>query len=150
MIHYTNLSRGILCPHQDWLDGEGYPKKWVRIQSTQCEQKLWADVLKTLGPQFYMDVASGERVMVHDHSERDRESRAMWQGLSWIRFALNREWFGKETHSVVRNGCNVTPYWKRAFNNLSRPDRAQLKYYGSFALLDLEEVRLKSCWKRND
>jgi len=147
MKHYINLSRGVYCPHFDVLWNRETPYNWVRIQSTQCEQKLWAEILRTLGPQFYMDAAQGTTIVLHDQSEKNRETRAMRQGLSWIRYALDATWFGKETQSFVR-GHDVTAYWRHTYRNLSKSDRAQLKFYRDFASPFVSSVSLESCWQK--
>lgn len=142
--NFINLTRGIYCAHApDILTG---PVNWVRIQSTQCEQKMWPEILRGLGAQFYMATAYGP-VVVHDCSERNRETRAMWQGLSWIRYVLNRVWYNQEVTETSRSGMNTTHYWRRNFENLSKADIRAIRY---FTPLDdgREQVSLESCWKR--
>jgi hypothetical protein len=147
MRHYINLSNGVRCPHYSMIKYVlKEPIYWMRIQSTQCEQKLWPQILRTLGPQFYMDAAS-RPLLIHDQSERNRETRAMWQGLSWVRYALNRAWYGLDTQSFTRSGLDVTLQWREAYRSLTKSDRAQLNYYRQFTGTS---INLTSCWKRED
>lgn len=124
MIHYANLTRGLLCPH---LPGERV--HYVRIQSTWCEQKRWGDILVGVGPDMLYRLAVGEAVMVHDLSERDRVSRALWQGLAWVRFACTLAWCDKELPTLSRNGMDVTAYWASAWRALNGRERRAITYY---------------------
>ncbi|MBF6332449.1 hypothetical protein [Nocardia transvalensis] len=86
-VHFANLTRGLLCPHL-----VGYEVRYTRIQSTSCEQKRWHDVIFGAGPDLLMTMALGRLAIVHDQSERPRETRAMWQGLVFVRRACEHLW----------------------------------------------------------
>lgn len=124
--HYRNLSRGNLC---GCLAPNARP---IRIQSTACEQKLWGNVLTTLGADMLYELANGTSCIVHDRSERDRETRACWQGLSWIRYACAREWRGKAPDEFGRGGMNITGYWEEQFRLLPEATHRMLKFYGQY------------------
>ncbi|GAA1624029.1 hypothetical protein GCM10009733_020840 [Nonomuraea maheshkhaliensis] len=122
-VHYLNLTRGLLCaPHVP-------NPRYLRLQSTWCEQKRWADVLWTLGPDFYQHLASGP-VTVHDVSERPRTTRACWQGLAWVRFACERLWDASANPAIVRSGHDMTAYFARELTRLDDRVTKFVRYFG--------------------
>lgn len=123
-VHYLNLSRGQLCA------GHVPNPHFLRLQSTWCEQKRWADILWTLGPDFYINLARGP-VTVHDVSERPRTTRACWQGLVWVRFACERLWEGPEHPAIGRNGQDMTPYFTGELGRLDDRVRTFVRYFRS-------------------
>ncbi|GAA3832383.1 hypothetical protein GCM10022226_62010 [Sphaerisporangium flaviroseum] len=126
MIHYLNLSRGLLCaPHVE-------QPRFLRLQSTWCEQKRWADVLWTLSPDFYYTLAIGQALTVHDVSERPRVTRACWQGLAWVRFACARLWGTDRGPAPGRSGMDMSPYFTRELNALDRRVCRYVTYFGQF------------------
>lgn len=142
---YVNLTRGALCPHLDEL--EPVDLRYVRIPSTWCENKRWEDILVGLGADFYMDVARGLDVQVHDFSEKPRETRAMWQGLEWVEYALIRTWYRGDEDRVQwksRSGMNVRRFWSACYQSLGEPTLALLRYYGKFTTG--AGVHLRSCY----
>lgn len=128
--HYINLSRGFEC---------GCPpntgSRIIRIESTACEQKQWDKILKQLGADMFYELARGTSCVVHDKSERDRETRACWQGLSWIRYACGRAWMAAPAmvpKEFSRNGMEVTPFWEEQFRALPDSTRRMLDFYVKF------------------
>lgn len=126
-VHFVNLSNGLGCGHQ--------PERphFLRIQSTWCEQKRWEDVLMTVGPDLLYHLATnGEQLIVHDKSEKDRLTRALWQGMKWVVYACERAW-GLEPESVImRGGHNATGYFEGAYDSLSERTVNYLKYFGKY------------------
>ena len=137
MIEYANLTRGVLC--------HAAPLHFSRIQSTSCEQKRWADVLYGAGPDLLMHIALGEDVLVHDFSEKERITRALWQGLPWIRFALEHAAGRIPSPAIVRNGCVVTPYFEAQWKALDRNAKAYARYFGKELGRHSRPVRLSGC-----
>ncbi len=129
-VHFRNLTRGLICECPSWTV---HQSRVVRIQSTACEQKRWDAILREVGADFYYCLAKGDAVVVHDRSERNRETRACWQGLSWIRYATHRAW--RETEPPIefsRGGMVLNPYWEEQFCQLPRSTRNLLRYYRKF------------------
>jgi hypothetical protein len=124
-IDFLNLSNGLACcqpnnPH------------FLRIQSTWCEQKLWDDVLGTVGPDFLYHLATADRIVVHDVSEKRRVPRALWQGLPWVIYACERVW-GLDARPIhSRSGMNVTRYFLEAFATLDHRLVRQVAYFGKY------------------
>ena len=130
MIEFINLTNGLRCLGRD-------PRHYVRIQSTWCEQKQWERVLTTLGADFYMALATGP-VLVHDQSEKDRITRAVWQGLLWIRFACSASWgLMKGPTFTMRNGHDAVDYFWTQYHYLSAPAISMLRYYRQYLAVDV-------------
>jgi hypothetical protein len=126
VIHYLNLTRGALC-----ADHVEQPR-YLRLQSTWCEQKRWADVLWTLSTDFYVALASGQHLTVHDVSERSRQTRASWQGLSWVQFTCQRLWGGAPAPVLNRGGMDMSPYFTHELARLDRRVRRHVGYFRQF------------------
>lgn len=136
---FINLSNGI----------EAIPRlvayhqyRFVRIQSTYCEQKHWDRLLKDLDYEFLMSLALGYECIVYDYSQGRDSPRACWQGLPFIRYVLRRRWLGKKGPVWIRN-MNVERYFERIYYGLSRDTKKKLDYFKKFVLTD--EIRL--FWK---
>lgn len=150
MIHFVNLTRGLYCPHlaqHPLLDGRGMPMAvhYTRIQSTHCEQKNWPGVIYGAGPDLLVRIAQGDEIVVHDKSENDHETRAMWQGLKFIRRACETLWDLSPLSPVFgRGGLPMEQFFDGAIARLDRPEANYLRYYRRFYLGGPLNVR--SCW----
>lgn len=140
MIHFANLTRGLLCPH---LDGLG-AVRYCRIQSSHCESKYWPGIIYGAGPEMLVMLAAGETVVVHDVSERDRETRAMWQGLTFLRRTCETLWHLPLTPVTGRGGVALADYLDGVIGLLDKNVRAYVRYYGRRA--HPYRVNLLSCW----
>lgn len=139
--HYLNLSRGLLVNHLP----DGSSVNMIRIQSTWCEQKMWARIIDTLPPDFWISMAVGDCLVVHDVSERPRQTRAVWQGLSWIRYAVGRAWGLPEQPELSRSGMTVNKHWDHVYRNLPGSVKNVLKYYGNFFKGQRLPIALVAC-----
>ena len=129
-IHFRNLTNGLVCDCPRW---DVYKTRVVRIQSTACEQKRWDAVLREVGADLFYCIATGDSCIIHDKSEKNRETRACWQGISWIRYATHRAWRDTEPPpEFSRCGMVVSPYWEQEFRKLPRSTRQMLKYFKKF------------------
>ncbi|MDA1359783.1 hypothetical protein O1R50_09125 [Glycomyces luteolus] len=139
--HYRNLTRGLLCGPSG--------SKVLRIQSTHCEQKLWAQLLWQIPDQLLWDLACGRTVIVHDQSERDRETRAMWQGLQLVRIVTETSWFGDPAgrYHFGRGGTSAYQHLQAVAAALPRPVRKRFAYYRPYCAPHLKEARLFSCYR---
>ena len=133
-IHVANLTNGVLCAPAD--------ATYLRIQSTWCEQKRWEDLLWAMPADLLVNLALGHKVIVHDQSEQQRATRAQWQGLSWIRYALRAAWDLPEGREKSRSNMDVTHYWWQQWRDLDFPVRRHLNYYKAF---DPTQVDLVPC-----
>lgn len=129
VYHTANLSRGVLCPHL--IDTQ--PDIFLRIQSTACEQKRWDQVALSLGPHVLYLLSSGHTIIVHDFSEKPRTTRALWQGVPWIRYALEKAWGLTPSPVISRNGMDVTEYTEECWKSLSDSTKKELGYFSRFS-----------------
>ena len=133
MKYYLNLTNGI-----EWVQELNVPIKdigCIRIQSTKCEQKDWSYIIEDLDYQFLLDLALGEDVIVLDCSPKKDVSRALYQGVEWIKYVLNRRWFDREENCFVK-GNKVNNYFKEEYKLLSRRAKNKLDYVKKFIITD--------------
>jgi hypothetical protein len=82
-----------------------------------------------------MKLAIGKECVVLDFTSRKRKdntSRACWQGLSWIRYCLNRVWFKRII--ICENGMHKC--FNEHYLDLKHCTRKKLKYYRKFVMVD--------------
>lgn len=129
-VHFLNLTRGLECRRHV------VEPRFLRIQSTWCEQKRWADVLAAATPDLLYRWAVGDEVTVHDVSERDRVTRACWQGLVWLRFCAEMTWSDQDPTVVTtprgRGGAVVSGYFVEQYGNLPVRLVHGVRYFGQF------------------
>jgi len=122
---YLNLTNGL-----EWL--EMYPEaKLVRIQSSVCESTNLDRVLAELDYNFLFDLALGHEITVIDGSQNNQESRAMFQGIQWILYVLNRRWLDKSYKPMVKK-CNCEKYFAEKYKQISRITKNRLNYVKRF------------------
>ena len=131
MKMYLNLTNGL--EYLKDFPSSSIEWKFIRIQSTKCEQKDWNFIIEDLDYGFLFDVMSGEVVYVLDKSERKEMSRALYQGLEWIRYVLNRRWLGKVIVPTVREK-DVSAYFDIQYSKLSRRAKKKLDYVKRFMI----------------
>lgn len=124
ITRFLNLSAGLA-----WRGRILEPYGFVRIESTACEQKRWGEILDGLDHSLLAPLALGHMVTVYDCGARKPVSRAIWQGLPWIRYALARRWFDREARAIVRGGCNCTAYFREVFEALPAEVFRRVDYY---------------------
>lgn len=127
-MFYLNLTNGIefipkLSEHSNL--------KFIRIQSTACEQKRWDFILQELDYSFLLDLALGNNVTVVDYGANKEVSRACYQGVEWIKYALNNCWFGKDEKAFVR-GTDATNYFGECYAKLEKRTLKKLNYFKKF------------------
>lgn len=138
---YINLTNGIeAIPMLD----RGY--KFIRIQSTICEQKNWDRLIQELDYDFLMNLALGNECIIYDFGARKPVSRAVYQGAEFIKYVLYRRWLNKEYISNVnrsKNTCrknNCNDYFEKCYQNLKDRTKKKLDYFLSY--INTNEIRL--------
>lgn len=126
--YFLNLTNGL-----EFLpDLEGEEIHFIRLQSTACEQGRWNYILNTIDADFLMYLALGAHCFVYDMTSRyggRRPSRAIWQGLEWIKYALNRCWFGVE----IKCPYGQETHFKKLYDHkLTKPTKRRLRYFKNF------------------
>lgn len=135
IIHYINLTNGI----------EDIPRlkkyRFIRIQSTHLEQNHFEEVLMDLDNDLLMNLALGNKCIIHDKASRGGKlSRAIWYGIPWIRYALERAWFSKVPETVFVKSFNTAKYFDQLYRGLSASVKRKLKYYKKFLFCDHVEI----------
>lgn len=129
---YINLTNGIEAfenaPY-DFYDG------FIRIQSTACEQKRWDFLLQELDTDFLMNIALGNSVRVVDYGASKETSRAVYQGIEFIKFVLKKHWLGITDRVIVRH-TDSTNYFEEVYRNLSKRTLRKLDYFKKFVKTD--------------
>ena len=144
MSIYLNLTNGIEAL-ESLKPAKLHASNLVRIQSTACEQKRWDFILQDLDYSFLMSIALGERVTVVDFSAKKENTRAVYQGLEFIKYVLNKYWLNKEYTPNVK-GFNCSEYFKSVYDKLDKRTFKKLEYFKKF--LKTNEIKLKGlCFK---
>lgn len=133
-IIYLNLTNGLEALP---LFADGY--KTIRIQSTACEQKRWDYILADLDNGLLFDLAIGKSCFIIDYTQRKKIPRALFQGVEWIKFVLNRVWLNKEYKPMVR-GNDASKYFMEQYRLLNNVTLNKIKYYRKF--INTEEINL--------
>lgn len=141
VTHFANLTRGVACAPRTAL--------LCRIQSTQCEAGQWERVLQSVPDEMIARAALGQFIVVHDRSEKPRETRAMWQGLTLAKITMELRWFGelRSRYAIQRGGNSSLQYLKNVASELPKHVTARLDYYRDLAYASgTTTVTLGSCW----
>ena len=127
MTNFINLSNGIEAVGEYGL--EDY--RFMRIQSTWCEQKRWDDILMTLSDDFLMHAAQGVECVVYDYGARKPVPRAIYQGLEFVKYVLLKRWEGVEYKPVGR--CkSARSYFGEEYLKLQERTKTRLDYFGKY------------------
>ena len=130
-VNFLNLTNGIQAL-EDYGPDVLRPYSFMRLQSTWCEQKLWADVLMGLPDEFLLRAALGEELTVYDYGAGKDVPRAVWQGLEWVSLVLCQRWYDREYVPVGR-AAPMWRYWVDVAATLDARVKARVDYFGRFA-----------------
>ena len=116
------------------------------IQSTICEQKLWDRLIQELDYDFLMNLALGNECVVYDFGARKPISRAVYQGVEFVKYVLYLRWLKKEYISNVnrnknserKNNCN--DYFDKCYQKLEDRTKKKLDYFIPY--INTKEIRL--------
>jgi len=127
---YLNLTNGLEILNYDVsLAGLGF--RFIRIQSTACEQKDFYRIIENLSDDFLFNLAIGNHVLVADATKTGRPSRAIWQGLTWVVYCLYRVWFHTEKMPGwdEKKERQMVRYFRDLYRDLPKRTYNRLKYY---------------------
>lgn len=127
--HFINLTNGLQAIEEYGLDPSDV--RFIRIQSTWCEQKRWEDILMALSDDFLMQAALGHECVVYDYGAGKPVPRAVWQGLEWVKFVLWRLWHA-EPYLPEGRAAQAWGYFGKAYYCLSDRAKARLGYFRKF------------------
>lgn len=144
MVNYLNLTNGL--EYMSEIKKFGFDFKFVRIQSTYCEQKLFDRLIQDLDYNFLFDIAQGNIIRIYDTSRNKKQSRALYQGVEFIKYVLNRRWLNKDNKAYVK-GMNVTDYFEVKYNSLSVVTKKKLDYVKKF--LNTDKIHIENYCKKS-
>lgn len=152
--NYFNLTNGI----EALLDSSSTESNFgfVRIQSTWCERKEWMKILQDLDYDFLLNLALGNNIIVYDCGARKKYSRAIYQGVTWIEYALNKFWFGIDPDKILVKGKDSTEYFRHCYDRIFKFDsnkekdalKKKLTYFKKF--LNTDKIKLVGASKETD
>jgi len=125
--HFLNLTNGIQAIQDYGLEDV----RFIRIQSTACEQKRWEDILMTLSDDFLMSAVLGHECVVYDYGANKDVPRAVWQGLEWVKYVLSRRWHG-EIYRPVGRAKACQNYFAVQYSGLSSRAKSRLDYFARY------------------
>ncbi len=131
---FLNLTNGLEAIKR--YDFDLTEVNFIRIQSTHCEQFQFERILLELDHNFLMCLALGYDCVVYDFGAAGSQtSKAVYHGLEWVKYVLNKRWFAKEDVPYVR-GKNVSSAFEKYYTKLDRKTKRRIDYFRDFLLTD--------------
>ena len=124
---YLNLTNGIEYIEQCSFENPNF----IRIQSTKCEQKDWDFIIQDLDNDFILHSVLGYQIIVYDKGARKKVSRALYQGIEFIKFVFNKFYLNKTVTAIVKSH-NCTNYFEQVYKNLDKRTLKKLEYFKKF------------------
>lgn len=135
--HFINLTNGIESLERLNLDPANV--MFMRIQSSHCERHLWNRIIIETDHNLYMMLALGYECRVYDFGTNTEMAKAIYMGVEWLKFVLNKRWFGVD-YKPNAKGKNVSGYFTQEYSKLDKQSKKKIDYYKKFILCD--ELRL--------
>lgn len=126
--HFINLSNGLFAIKEHNLTDY----RVLRIQSSQCEQKLFGTIINGLSDEFLFRVAFGHEVIVYDYGANKNVPRAIWQGLEFIKYVLHKRWKNEIYTPIYRDANVMKVYFESEYKKLDRATKHKIDYYKKF------------------
>lgn len=133
-FHYINLTNGIeAIPELPEPIQNRHEFRFLRIQSTVCEQHLWNKLLLELSDDLLMNLALGHTCIIYDYGARKPIPKAIYLGVAFIRYVLARRWLAIIPEAVIerKDGKDITcnKIFDHYYRNLSRPAKRKIDYF---------------------
>jgi hypothetical protein len=143
-IHYVNLTNGL----------EAIEKlkefRTIRIQSTACEQKRWDFIIQDLDNDFLFNLAIGNLCIVYDYGANKKVSRALYQGIPFIKYCLEKYWLKEiQTVPIVRDN-NCSAYFNDMYKILDKRTFKKLDYFIKFLNTTVINLKIISASTKHD
>lgn len=113
---------------------------FLNIQSTQLEQKNYDDVITRLGTDFILRCAFGHNMYVVDFGTKKDVSRAIYCGVNFAKYAMERAWFDKKPSKVFikprsdnARPINVVREFDHRYCNLKKSTKKYLRKFRDYA-----------------
>ena len=128
-VSFINLTNGLESLIEHNLDFDKC--RFIRIQSTACEQKRWATIIDDLSPDFMLHAAIGSHIYIYDYGANKEIPRAIWQGIEWIKYVLQKRWHSID-YSPVGRAISMQCYFEKEYAKLPKTTKAKLDYYKKY------------------
>lgn len=134
-IHFINLTNGIeAIEDYDLTDYQ-----FIRLQSSQVESHCWEKILLNIDDNFLMNLALGNACHIYDYSANKDMPRALYQGIAFLEFVLERRWFGRKSPMVMRHLVVGDAFYDDIYENVIRKNKdvkKKLDYFKKFLNTD--------------
>jgi len=127
--HFINLTNGI-----EALEKFNIPANevhFIRIQSCYVESRLYNDILLEIDQNFLMFAALGYECNVYDFSARTDDPKAMYMGMAWIKYVLERRWLGLQPKLIVKDK-DITNYADELYCKIPKRLKTRLDYFKKY------------------
>jgi len=136
---FLNLTNGIEAIERFGLKLEDV--SFIRLQSCHCESKKFVEILKELDYNFLMHLAMGFRCVVYDFGAKSPTSKALYIGLTWVKYALYRRWFGKIIPVEIK-GWDLSQRFDMFYKKIDDKTKRKLDYFKKY--LFTEEILIET------
>lgn len=145
-IHYVNLTNGIEAIKDYKLDDY----RFIRIQSTMCEQKLMGEILLSISDDFLMNLALGNKCVVYDYGAKKDVPRAIWMGLEWILYVCHKRWSIDNYKPLTKRGGRTEKFFEEQYYKLDKSTKRKIDYYKKYLMIDKLNVEIVTSSTKND
>lgn len=130
---FINLTNGIEAIEEYNLDINSV--HFLRIQSSHVEEHKWELILNQLDHNFIISLALGYNCVVYDYGAQCDFSKAIYFGLEWVRYFLNRRWFNQIIRPKIKDKF-VDEYFEAEYGKISKKTKKRIDYYKSYLITD--------------
>lgn len=130
---FLNLTNGIEALERYNLNLDEV--SFIRLQSCHCERSKFVEILKELDYNFLLNLALGYRCVVYDFGANSPTSKALYIGLTWVRYALIRRWFDKIIPVEIK-GWDLSKRFDMFYRKIDDKTKRKLDYFKKFLLTD--------------
>lgn len=148
VINFINLTNGI----QAISDYQLTDYQFIRIQSSICESQNWERLIEQIDTNLLMHLALGDCCIIYDYSANKKVSRALYQGIAFLEFILERRWFNRNSPMIIRHMiCNDT-YYEDAYQKIRRNKliKKKLDYFKKFLNIGNLNIIIKCDYTKYD
>lgn len=133
-INFINLTNGVEAIKRYNLK----EYQFIRIQSSQVERHCWEKILLNMDDNFLMNLALGNICNIFDYSANKEMPRALYQGVAFLEFVLERRWFGRNTPMRIRNLVARDTFYDEVYDRirLNKDVKKKLDYFKKFLNTD--------------
>jgi len=140
---YVNLTCGLEAYEE--LVKRGYDPHYLYMQSSLLERKKFKKFYEGIDADLLMNLALGHYCVIYDFSAKKKMSRALKQGVGFLRYCIDRNWFGRDE---ILFDKGMETYFRQVYNGFDKKDRKKLKYFRRF--VNCEDIRLACVCSRTD